>query len=91
MKLWTHNKISGEYELSEQDGVDRFVASTYADDPWPLNRALGVFIGYHEPNGLASAWKVGDPAFERTVDLILPAWRAASPGDQAARERDRNE
>lgn len=75
MKLWKNNKLSGEYELSEQEIADRFLASKYAEYPWRLDRALGVFIGDNEPDGLALVWGLGDPAYEQVVDLILAAGR----------------
>lgn len=33
MKLWKNNKRRGEYELSEQEIANRFLASKYASTP----------------------------------------------------------
>lgn len=76
MKLWKDNKISGEWNLPEEEIAERFLSSKYADPercPWRLDRALPAFIGDREPDGLSSVFEGGDPAYERVVDLILEA------------------
>lgn len=78
MKLWRENKISGEWDLSEHEIAERFLGSKYGDleqYPWRLDRALPMFISDREPDGLSSVFEVGDPAYERVVDLILEARR----------------
>ena len=73
-----HARWRHEYELAEQEIADRFLVSKYGDlDQYPLrlDRALSAFIADHEPDGLSSVWEVGDPAYERVVDLIVAARR----------------
>ena len=78
MRLWRDNKIGGEWNLPEHQVAERFLSSKYGDldqYPWRLDRALPAFISDREPDGLSSVFEMGDPAYERVVDLILQARR----------------
>jgi hypothetical protein len=72
MKMWKDNKITGEWELADEEIARRFLASEFGNAsryPWPLERALSAFITAGEPIGLSSVWE-DRAAFDRITDLI---------------------
>jgi len=79
VKLWKDNRIDGEWELSEQEVADRFLASRWAQESWaqgwPLDRALRAFLtAGPEDEGLASVWDEGEGGttdYDRVFDLVL--------------------
>jgi len=86
MKLWKDNRVANEWEMPDQDIVVRFLASKYNDTtayPWPVDRALRIFISDNEPEGLQSVWDEGDPAYDRVLELVTAARRSARSAMEA--------
>jgi hypothetical protein len=82
VQLWTEVASAGGAVAYAVRPAARRVRRRQADrdavpgePPWRIDRALPVFIGDREPDGLSSVFEVGDPAYERAVDLILEARR----------------
>lgn len=75
MKLWKDNKITGEWELPDEEVATRFLASKFGDldeYPWPLDRALPVFIGANEADGgLQSVFVTDTPDALASYDNVL--------------------
>lgn len=68
MKLWKNNRLDSEYEMSEEDIARGFLASSYAEIPWPLDRKLRLFMA--SKDGLSSVW-VDDDAYNTVAELVI--------------------
>jgi hypothetical protein len=76
VKLWRDNKVSQEWERSEEDIAAGFHASPWADHPWPLDRKLRAYLTAPEAEGgLQSIW-VDDEAYDRIAELVEQGYRA---------------
>lgn len=46
--LWKNNRIDQEYQAQLSELAERFEASEWGQQAWPLGRSLGVFLGHTE-------------------------------------------
>ena len=76
MKLWKHNRLDQEYELSTDELATGFLASQWADSPMMLEPALSLYIG----SALESSFDPTVPSerkdFNEVVDEVLKRRRA---------------
>lgn len=74
MRLWENNRVDQEWELPDEEIIDRFLASDYRERFVNLDRALRFFLANNRPPALNSVWEPTD------YDLLFAKlWRRLYP------------
>lgn len=69
MTFWRGNRIDAEFTKSIGELVEEFMASTYASELMPLDRALRLFLT--DPDGPVGGVWVDDTGYSILINKIL--------------------
>lgn len=78
MKFWKNNRLDAEFDMPTADVARLFAQSTWAGQPWPLDRRLRAFLT--DPSGPVSAVWDDEDAYEELRRLIEAQPVTPAPG-----------
>lgn len=67
--LWRNNRIDARFTLPLNTVADQFLASPWADKPWPIDRALAAFLTDND-GPISAVWETDTGEYTQLANLI---------------------